>query len=266
MMIFLLKIAVTPVLVAAVSLAARRWGPGIGGILMGLPWFTGPTLYLLIMDRGTEFGVAAAIGVLMGVVYVAAFILAYGCAARYAGWRWCLAAAVTAFFAGAWATRDPALLTVLGSGPLAQLATAAAAGAASLVVTLALLPRPRMAALPQALPWWDIPARMAATAVLVAALMAGADTLGPRLAGVLSTFPVIVTVVGSFTHHRWGRDAVWRILRGITASLFGFILFFLVAGATLPAFGLTGSYALASALAVAVTAALAALDRRRKVA
>jgi hypothetical protein len=123
-----------------------------------------------------------------------------------------------------------------------------------------------MAALPQSLPWWDIPVRMAATAALVAVLMAGADALGPRLAGVLSTFPVIVTVVGSFTHHRWGRDAVWRTLRGITASLFGFILFFLVVGASLPTLGLAGSYALASALAVAVTATLAAVDRRRRVA
>jgi hypothetical protein len=265
-MIFLLKIAVTPLLVAAVSLAARRWGPGIGGILMGLPWFTGPTLYLLILDRGTAFGVAASIGVLVGVVCIAAYILAYGSAARFAGWRWCLAAAVAAFFASAWATSDPDLLARAGPGTLAQLAAAAAAGAASLVVALALLPRPRMAALPQSLPWWDIPVRMAATAALVAVLMAGADALGPRLAGVLSTFPVIVTVVGSFTHHRWGRDAVWRTLRGITASLFGFILFFLVVGASLPTLGLAGSYALASALAVAVTATLAAVDRRRRVA
>jgi hypothetical protein len=265
-MTFLLQIAVTPVLVAAVSLAARFWGPGIGGILMGLPWFTGPTLYLLILNRGIEFGVGAAIGVLVGVTCVAAFILAYGSAARFAGWRWCLAAAVAAFFAAAWATGDPALLARAGPDTLAQLAAAAGGAAASLVVALTLLPRPRLSALPRALPWWDIPVRMAATAALVAALMLGADALGPRLAGVLSTFPVIVTVVGSFTHHRWGRDAVWRTLRGITASLSGFILFFLVVGAALPTFGLLGSYALASAIAVAVTATLAALDRRRKVA
>ncbi len=265
-MIFLLEIAVTPLLVAAVSLAARRWGPGIGGILMGLPWFTGPTLYLLILHRGIEFGVAASIGVLIGVVCISAFIVAYGSAARYAGWRWCLPAAASAFLASAWAASNPALLAGLASGALAQLAAAAAAAAASLLVALALLPRPRLAALPRALPWWDIPVRMAATAALVAALMASADALGPRLAGVFSTYPVIVTVVGAFTHQRWGRDAVWRTLRGLTASLSGFILFFLVVGAALPTLGLAGAYALASAIAVAVTAGLAALDRRRKVA
>ena len=54
--------------------------------------------------------------------------------------------------------------------------------------------------------------------------------MGPQLSGIMSTYPVIVTVVGTFTHHRWGREAVWRMLRGITASLVGFVAFFLVVG------------------------------------
>jgi hypothetical protein len=260
-MLFLLKIAVTPLLVAAVSLAARWWGPGVGGILMGLPWFTGPTLYILILDRGTEFGVAASAGVLIGVVCVAAYIVAYGLAALVAGWRWCLPAASATFLAAAWAASGAGLLPPLASGTLGHLSSAAAAGAASLAVALAVLPRPRLAALPQPLPWWDIPARMAATAALVAALMAGADALGPQLAGVFSTYPVIVTVVGTFTHHRWGRDAVWRTLRGVTASLFGFIVFFVVVGWALPGLGLPAAYALAAASALAITTTLLALNR-----
>ena len=58
--------------------------------------------------------------------------------------------------------------------------------------------------------------------------------MGPQLSGIMSTYPVIVTVVGTFTHHRWGREAVWRMLRGITASLVGFVAFFLVVGLALP--------------------------------
>jgi hypothetical protein len=261
-MLFLLKIAVTPVLVAAVSLAARWWGPGVGGILMGLPWFTGPTLYILILDRGAEFGVAASVGVLVGVVCVAAYIVAYGLAALFAGWQWCLPLAAVTFLASAWATSDPDLLLRLAPDGLGPLWPAAGAAAASLVVALALLPRPRVAALPQALPWWDIPVRMAATALLVAALMVGADALGPQLAGVFSTYPVIVTVVGTFTHHRWGRDAVWGTLRAVAASLFGFVVFFLLVGLALPTLGLASSYALATATAIAITAGLFALRRR----
>ncbi len=43
-MLILLKLTVTPILVALVSIAARRWGPTIGGLIMGLPWMTGPIL------------------------------------------------------------------------------------------------------------------------------------------------------------------------------------------------------------------------------
>ena len=64
--------------------------------------------------------------------------------------------------------------------------------------------------------------------------MLTADAMGPQLSGIMSTYPVIVTVVGTFTHHRWGREAVWRMLRGLTVSLFAFVVFFLIVGLALP--------------------------------
>jgi hypothetical protein len=261
-MLFLLKITITPLLVAAVSLAARWWGPAIGGILMGLPWFTGPVLFILVRDKGVDFGVAACIGIELGVVCISLFILAYGLVARSARWPSSLTVAVAAFAASAWAAQDPALLSALTPGHVSPLGVAAAAGAVSLATTYLLLPRPRTATLPQALPWWDIPMRMLATGALVAVLVLAADVLGPRLSGILSTYPVILTVVGTFTHHRWGHDAVWRVLRGLTVSLFAFVVFFLVVGLTLPGLGLLGSYALASSIALAMTTSLLVLRRR----
>jgi hypothetical protein len=262
-MLFLLKIAVTPLLVAGVALAARWWGPTVGGILMGLPWFTGPVLFILILDQGIEFGVAACLGVMIAVTCIGAFMLAYGLVAAVAGWPLSLAAGAAAFFAGAAAMGDPAMLARILPPMLPPLWAAAALGAASLCVALALLPRPRGGVLPQAPPWWDIPARMAAAAALVAALVTGADALGPRLAGILASYPIILTVTGTFTHYSSGRDAIWRVLRGLAASLFGFIAFFLVVGLTLPTTGAVGAYALASLSAVAITSALLAAHRAR---
>jgi hypothetical protein len=254
-MLLLLKIMVTPVLVAAVSLAVRRWGPTVGGILMGLPWFTGPLLFILIHDLGPEFGVGACVGVEVGVVCIGAFMLAYGLVAAFAAWPWCLAAAVAAYAASVAAANAPPFApAVLGTVP--PLWAAAGAGAASLLVVLALLPRPRAEVRPPAPPWWDMPARMAAAAALVVALVAGADALGPRLAGILASYPIILTVTGVFTHHRGGRDAVLRVLRALAASLFGFIAFFLVVGLALPGAGAVGAYALAAAAGLAITAGL----------
>ena len=61
--------------------------------------------------------------------------------------------------------------------------------------------------------------RMGATGALVTVLILAADALGPQLSGIVSTYPVILTVVGTFTHHRWGREAAWRVMRGLTVSL-----------------------------------------------
>src|SRR5262249_54738827 len=106
-MLFLLKIVVTPLLVAVVALAVRRWGPAVGGILMGLPWFTGPVLFILIQDQGIEFGVAACVGIELGMVCLSAFMMAYGLVATFAGWPWCLAAANAAYLAGVAAISAP---------------------------------------------------------------------------------------------------------------------------------------------------------------
>jgi hypothetical protein len=230
---------------------------------MGLPWITGPVLLVLVLDRGVEFGVAAAIGIELGVICISAFMLAYGLIAAVAGWPLSLAGGVAAFFAGALAVTEPSLQPWLTPDAVPPLWAATGLGVASLGAVLVLLPRPRGEVRLAAPPWWDIPARMATAAAIVTAVLLSADVLGPRLAGVLATYPTIITTVGAFTHHRWGRDAVWRALRGISASLLGFVAFFLVVGLALPALGIAAAYALAALTALAVTVALLVTHRVR---
>ena len=101
---------------------------------------------------------------------------------------------------------------------------------------------------------------------LVTAIMLTADALGPQLSGIVSTYPVILTVVGAFTHRQWGRDAVRRVLRGLAVSLISFVAFFLVVGLTMPAAGVEGSFVLASVPAVAISGLLLRMNRGRAVA
>lgn len=250
-MLFLLKIALPPILVAAMSLAARLWGPTIGGLLLGLPWMTGPVLYFLALDKGTAFAVEACIGIELGVVCICAFVLAYGIASAFARWPICLAAAAGAFAATAWATYGVDL----------ALAMAAAAAATSLLIAYLLLPRPAMSALPAALPWWDIPARALAALALVTVIVLSADLLGPQLSGVVSTYPAMVTVIGAFTHQRWGAAALRHMLRALMLSLLAFVAFFLVVGVTLPTVGLVAAFVLGTAAALPISALLLAFNR-----
>lgn len=251
--LLLARIAVPPVLVALMSLAARRWGATVGGLIMGLPWMTGPVLFFLALDKGTDFGVRACVGIELAVWGMGAFILGYGFSSRRLRWPVSLAIAVAGYFAVAYFTQ----------GLVIPLWASAAGAAATLAATYRLLPVPTSTAMPGALPWWDIPARMLATFLLVAAIMLSADHLGPQLSGIVASYPVIMTVIGSFTHSQWGSDAVLRILRGMTLSLFSFVAFFLIVGYGLPVLGLVTSFALATVAALATSGLLVVLNRRR---
>jgi hypothetical protein len=251
-MLFVLKITLAPLLVGGMSLAARRWGPTVGGLLMGLPWMTGPVLFFLALDKGDAFAVAACTGIELGVICICAFMLAYGAVSTFARWPLSIVAAIAAFAGSAWAAQ----------GIVLPLWGAAMVGAASLAVTAVLLPQPKTVVALSAPPWWDIPVRMLATLLLVTAIILCADLLGPRLSGIISTYPAILTVIGTFTHQQWGRDAVRLVLRGLALSLFAFVVFFLVLGKTLPALGLAGSFVAAMLAALVISATLMAQSRR----
>jgi hypothetical protein len=72
----LLKLVLTPLLIAAISLASRRWGPGIGGAIAGLPLTSGPVSVFLALEQGREFTSRSAVGTLLGLVSQAGFCLA----------------------------------------------------------------------------------------------------------------------------------------------------------------------------------------------
>jgi len=236
----ILKLIATPLLIGAASLAGRRWGPAVGGWFVGLPLTSGPIALFLALDHGASFASAAAVGSLTGALAEAAFCLAYAAAAR-TGWPGALAIATAAF------TLTAALLQYA-----ALSATAAAIAAfAALVVALALLPRRPAAAPPSAAPAWDLPARMIITTVLVLAITGAAATLGPRLSGVLATFPVYAAILTIFAHRASAAAAV-QVLRGLVLGLFAFAGFFVVLGALIEPLGLAAGFALATAAALAI--------------
>jgi hypothetical protein len=248
-----LKIAVPPALVVVMTLTARWFGPTVGALVMGLPWMTGPVLFFLARDRGIDYAVAACTGIALGVVAIAAFALAWGHAARWFSVCVALPLAVVVMAATAMLVQS---LSV-------DLATAALLGTGSLVASWQLLPRPAAPVIAPPPPHLDIPLRMGATFVLVAVIMLSADRLGPRLSGVLATFPVLLTVIGAFTHAATGADGILRVLGGIARSLIGFVAFFFAVGTALPRIGLVAAYMAGAAVAFAFTASPIAFDQWR---
>src|SRR3954451_10071661 len=84
--LLLLKITLAPALVGTASLAARRFGPRVGGWLIGFPVVAGPVLCLYARQQGTDFAARGAAGTLLGVVSLCVFLLVYAWTARRLAW------------------------------------------------------------------------------------------------------------------------------------------------------------------------------------
>jgi hypothetical protein len=248
-----LKLTVTPLLILAASLASRRWGESIGGWFVGLPLTSGPVCFFLALDQGPGFAAAAGLGCLAGAAAEAGFCIGYGRIAPGASWPVALAVASVAFAAGA-AVLAAAALSLW---PLVILVCAA------LALALRLLPRlgrsdPELSRLPP----WNIPARMIVATALVLGLTALAPYAGPRLSGLLATYPVFAAVLAVFAQHGRGATAAIQVLRGLMTGLFAFTGFFAVLTLSLPGLGVAIGFASATLVALAIQAASLRLLRR----
>lgn len=247
----LLKLTLAPLLVAAATLIARKWGAKVGGLLMGLPLTTGPIFLFLAIDHGPPFAAKASSGILFGLIGLAAFALAYAVSSSRFRWAGCLACAVAAFLAFAVAAQG------LGSNVL----VAALAACASLLLATSLIRKTRLGAANLAPPWWDLWVRLIAVAALTMATTAVAARLDPVLSGIVGTYPVAITVVATFTHAQLGRDAVLAMLRGSVLSWFAFVSCFLVTGLLIEKLGIAVSMSLGVLAAVVTSVLVLWIDR-----
>src|SRR5688500_11831108 len=216
-----LKLLLAPLLVVASSLAGRRWGPRVAGILIVLPVVAGPILLILYLDHGSRFAAGAASAATLGIVPLALFTVLFGYLSRRHSWFLTLLASWLTVLAA-----DLALAQVeVPVGAALVLALLALHGASTLLRRLHPPPLP-----PPPAPWWDLPARAVATAVLVLLVTGTAASVGPALTGVLTPFPIALSVVCAFATAQTGHVGVLTLLRGIVPGLDGFALFcFLIA-------------------------------------
>jgi hypothetical protein len=247
------KLLLAPSFVVAASLAARRFGPRVGGLVGGLPVVAGPILLAYALSHGRAFAAGAAAGTLLGLVSLIAFVVVYARLAAHRPWAVSLLVGWLAF--GVATVAFSALSVPLG-GDLAL-------AAAGLALGLASLPRPAPASADeQVAPAWDLPLRAACALALVLALTAVAGWLGPQLSGLLTPFPIIATVLSAFTHAQRGTDELLRLLRGLLSGFGAFALFCFTLSLALQHLDVAGAFLLATSVALLTqTAVLLTLHR-----
>jgi len=94
------KPLLAPALVVGASLIARRWGPRVGGRLVGFPLTFAPVAEVLLLEHGRGFAATAAVATLLGVLSQALCAVAYTQTSRRFGWPASLVAGMLGFAAG----------------------------------------------------------------------------------------------------------------------------------------------------------------------
>ncbi len=250
-LLLIFKFTVTPILVGLASLAARRWGNTVAGLITGFPLMTAPISIFLTIEQGAEFTVSASIGILIALVGIAVYALAYVVAARFVAWPFAITYAYAAFFAASWLVA-PYITTHF---------TAALAAYLAIIISIVLMPRNRSGGAPLQVPIWEIWLRMFSTAAMIALVTSIASMLGPTWTGIIATIPVMATIMVTFTHGRFGHRPATVFMRSMMLSMFSFATFFVVVAYALQYLDPLHAYVLATAIAVALSPIVVRIDR-----
>nr|WP_314486876.1 hypothetical protein [uncultured Pseudomonas sp.] len=254
MSVFYLKLLITPMLMLGISLAGKRWGTQLGGLLSGLPLTSALVMLFIGLEQGPAFALQAVPGALAGLAAVQATYLCYFLITRRcAAWLACCVS-VLFYGVGAWCMSQ-----------LGDLALPVAVTVAMLVANLvATRPHPSLgSARLVPTPRWVIPMRMATATLLLLAITTSAERLGPVASGMLAPIPVIAWPLMVFAHVQGGRFELATIVRGNAIGAVGVIGFYLAMHATIMAWGTGPAIAAAVVLAVVSTFALARVVNRR---
>jgi len=250
--ILLLKLLLVPSLILAASLVGNRWGPTVSGWLVSLPFTSAPVIFFLAVEQGDEFASNASVGVILGLASITLFAFVYcWLALRRVGtsWPYPVLLGSGAFF----------LLTFVFVGIPAPSVAAFAGVVMFLLLAYRWLPSARgTTGSNPPVARWEIAFRMVAATALVLIITQASTMLGPQLSGLLTPFPVYVSVLASSTYRLQGAASAAQLVRGATLGLFTPAVFFLIVSTTIIWLGVGPSFG----LAIAVTPLVHALTYR----
>jgi hypothetical protein len=238
------KLILTPLLIAVATLAARRWGPAIGGWIAGLPLTSGPVSVFLAIEQGRVFAAAAAQATLLGLIAVVSFCIGYGRTANRLSWAASSALGFLFYFLVV------AALSTVSLGRWSSILLAYLLIATAMFVMGARPVDTGTRTTPHSS--WDLPLRMIAATGMVLLITAIAERIGPTWSGLLSPFPVFATVMAVFSHRTGGPQAAIDLLRGVVIGSYAFAAFFVIVALMIERWSILGTYLLAALVALLV--------------
>jgi hypothetical protein len=211
-MIFLiLRLTIAPLAVIAGTLAQRRFGHAISGLVIGLPLTSLPMLVLVTLQHGTSFATSMSNADLIGSLAEVAVMLVYVHLATRLSPTMTLISAIGAFVITAGVIHLLSFTTLLGF-------LLAVAGFA---VALRYWPRTMPARTKNGR--HRLVLRVALSAGFTFLLISSAGRIGPGLAGLAAAFPILSMVMAFVTHQELGAGASTRFLQGVAKGSFSYV-------------------------------------------
>jgi hypothetical protein len=254
------KIVMSAAIAIVVTLAAERLGPRIGALIAATPQLSVVALIFLSFEQGHAFAAESAFWTIPGMCATIPVYLAYLAATsrlpepRLASIAAGALASVTAFALslGLLSALDLPRVTVV---PFAALVCFVSARLIRRLPDTATITPVRTSAA-------RLAARAGVSALVVIAVTAAAEALGPRWSGLILAFPVNSLPVMAILHFHYGREAIRPIVKIWPVGAFGICLFNLTAWLATGPFGVTTAIALGYAVDLTYLAALTRPHRR----
>ncbi len=256
LLLLLAKMACAALIVVSVSVIAERSGPMLAAMIATLPVSAGPIYVFLALEHDAQFISGAALGSMGSNLSTTMFILVYVLAAQRFGTVVSLAGALAAWLIAVAAFKGAAL-------PFAVLLMLTA----TVFPLMHWLARPYLAARPDAAPqrpWYAIPMRAAAVALLVAIVSAISARVGATWSGMLATFPIVLSSLVAILHPRIGGPATAALMGSGLLGLMGFGFALATLHQTAPVLGSGFSLAIGLAICLVWNLALTVISRRRR--
>ncbi len=256
MPILIIKILIAPLLIGLTTLASRKYGHTISGLLVGLPLTSGPIAFILALQHGITFAITSSKGILLGIIAVGVFSLTYAWTAKLFHWTICLLTSWGAFF----------IVTFFLNRVNFNLYTSFLFVVVSLSATLFSFPEYKDDQIQITPPMWDIPLRMIVATIFIIGLTNCSKILGAQLSGLLAPLPVYGTIFAGSTHFLYGANATTKLLKGIVIGSFSFASFFLIVGQFISTIGIGWTFLFATLTTLVLQGIYILLFHKKKVA
>src|SRR5271170_1006044 len=232
MFFFLLRILLAPLAVLAGTLAQRRFGHAISGLIIGLPLASLPLLWLVAVQHGTAFASSMTQALLVGSIAEAVVLWLYARLTMHVSPLVALGGTMAAFAFVAGAVNFLKLSAILAS-----LITAA-----GFALALWLWPSNANDAAPlsgRSRLWL----RLVLSAVFTFVMVSLAGRLGPVVSGLVDALPAMSLMMAFMTHQDHGATASSTFLRGVTRGSYSYLVAMFVLAETLRGGNLLAAFA-----------------------